>query len=145
MIGLRAIVGALITAAALAPLSCGNAEERAVRDAFRDLRAAHLSGDAAAVCDLLSHAARRELGEMGHGEPSDCALDLHRNLALGSLSARDRARPRIRSVTIEGDAAMIVAILGGTTPVVVHFLKQDGEWRLAQLFGQSAPPPPDLR
>lgn len=136
---------AVLTALAVAATACGADHERGIRSAFSELRQAYAKGDPAAVCTLLSSAAQREVGELGHGEATACPRDLRRNTAIGDLSRRDRAAPAIREIEVDGDEATVVAVLGGTTPGVVHFVREDGEWKLAQLFGTTAPPPEDLQ
>jgi hypothetical protein len=143
----RALVGGLIAAAIglLPAAGCGDDESDAVRAAFRELRRAFLTEDYGGVCARMSRAARREVGALGHELPSTCPQDMRGKMSAAILSPRDRADPKIESVEVDGDRATVLAMLGGTTPGVVRFVKHDGAWKLAQLFGTTAPPPPDIR
>jgi hypothetical protein len=142
----RAALGGLVVTllTIAAGIGCGG-EEQAIRDAFSELRRAYLTEDYRAACAGMTAAARREVGELGHEKPTVCPRDLAQNMSAAILSPRDRVEPEIERVDVTGDEATVTARLGGTTTGVVHFAKEDGEWKLAQLFGTTAPPPPDLQ
>jgi hypothetical protein len=122
-----------------------NEDERDIRTVFSDIRRAYLTENYHRVCSNLTTMARREVGELGHLAASGCAADMERNMSATILSPRDRVEPEIREIDVDGARATVLAVLAGTTFGTVHFLKQDGEWKLDQLWGTTAPPPPDLR
>jgi hypothetical protein len=140
------IVGLAITITAAPGMACGHrGADEAVRSAFAELRTAYLTQNYRALCKLMSPTAKREVGELGHEQPTNCPDDVARNLSAAVLAPRDRVTPRIESVEVHGDRATIVARLGGTTPGYVYFSRRGGQWMLRQLFGTSAPPPKVLQ
>jgi hypothetical protein len=141
---LVALAGCAVISA-LAGSGCGSGDAEEVKQAFRDLRRAYLVEDYRAACALMAPAARREVGEIGHEQRTRCPHDLAQNMSAAVLSPRDRVDPPIREIAVDGDRAHVVALLGGTTPGVVHFVKDGERWKLARLFGVTAPPPRDLR
>lgn len=137
---------AAVAAVAVVASACGGGDdEHEVRAAFGDLRTAYLEEDYGAVCARLSAQAKREVGRLGHLEPTSCPRDVAQNMSAAILSARDRAVPEIEAVAVDGDSATVDAVLGGGTPGSVRFVKEGGRWKLGQLFGTTAPPPPELR
>lgn len=141
----RASVVAAVAIAAVAATGCGDDGEADVRAAFDQLRQAWIGEDYGAVCTLLSAAARREVGALGHGETRGCRADVAEGMPAKFLSRRDRVWPPIETIDVDGDRATARALLGGTTPGDVRFVREGGEWKLAQLFGTTAPPPRDMR
>lgn len=65
-------------------------------------------------------------------------------LSAAVLSRRDRLAPIIVYVDVDGDRAIALATLGGSTPAELRFAKQDGQWKLDRVFGATAGPAPDL-
>lgn len=131
---------------ALGVSGCGDGEsEREIRDVVSALHAAYLAEDYERVCDHLSASARLELGSIGHSKPTTCPADMRGRMSAAILSPRDMIEAPIREIDIDDDEASVSAMLGGTTPGVLRFVHEDGEWKLAKLFSVSAPPPPDMR
>jgi hypothetical protein len=144
---------AIAATGALCGTGCGGgSDEEDVKASFDALRRAYLAQDYRGICRGLSVDAQLELGELGHsrprvdskGRPTQCPQDVATNMSAAILSPRDRVDPAIRDVDVNGEHATVVAVLGGTTPGVVRFVKEGGEWKLRQVYGSSAPPPPDL-
>jgi hypothetical protein len=144
-VGARILLLPLACAAALAGASGCADDEGAIRDRFTELRRAYLVEDYRAVCRQMTADARREVGELGHQNRTTCPQDMAQNMSAAIVSPRDRTEPEIEAVEVDGDRAKVLAQLGGTTPGTVYFAKEDGEWKLDQLFGTTARPPADLR
>lgn len=145
---MRPRAGSLLAAAGVAlafGAGCGGDDGQGVRDAFGELRRAYLAQDYRALCASLSRAAKREIGELGHQQPTGCRRDVARNLSAAIVSPRDRPDPTIETISIDGDQATVTATLGGDSPGHVEFVREDGAWKLAQLFATTAPPLRDLR
>jgi hypothetical protein len=142
---IAAIGLAMLAACAPASIGCGEGDERDIEEAFGELRRAYLTEDYPGICARMSTAVQREIGQLGHDEPTTCVRDMAQNMSAAVLSPRDRVDPKIEEIEVDGDRATVLATLGGTTPGNVHFVKQDGDWKLDQLFGTTAPPAPDLR
>jgi hypothetical protein len=130
--------------ALLGGAGCGG-DEREIRAVLGDIRLAYLTEQYRRVCSLMTPAARREVGELGHLQPSGCAQDVSRNMSAAVLSPRDRAAPEIHEIAVDGVRATVTAVLGGTTLGTIRLAKHDGVWKLDQLWATTAQPPVDLR
>jgi hypothetical protein len=129
----------------LAMGACGAEHDQGIEAALNDLRRGYLTEDYRRVCNRLSAGAQREVGEIGHETPSTCPQDVENNVSAAIVSPRDRVDPEIQDITMDGDRAIVTAILGGTTPSKVYLIKRHGKWQLERLFGTSGPPAHDLR
>jgi len=136
---------ALGIAAILAGTGCGDGEQDAVRTAIGEIRRAYLSEQYSRVCSRMTVAAQREVGQLGHATPSNCPADIAKQMSAAILAPRDRIDPEIREIDVDGDKATVTAIAGGNAPSTFYLRKQDGAWKLNQLWGTTAPPPPDLQ
>lgn len=149
-----AVAAAVIAAAAVALASCGQTEEGRVVAVVEQLQEDFATGDFAAVCEAVTVRTARQIGAFGHGgEATICTRDVlawmeSDDLVAGSGGdAMKRARkPEVVDVTVgaDGDSATVVLTFGGD-PFEVPMVRVDGEWRLDDFLGASAPPPRALR
>jgi hypothetical protein len=139
----RALLGCTIATMALT--ACGSSDADKIETAMGDLRTAYLAEDYQAVCDLLTPTARRDLGKLGHGEPTRCPRDMAEKMSATILSRRDRIDPKIVTIEVAGETATVMTKLGSHTPTRVRFAKHRGDWKLNRLYDTSAPAPPDFK
>lgn len=138
------------TVAALAgALACGDvdeAEREQVRRAFTALAERLAARDVAGACRHITVAAGRQLTLVGHGDPTTCEADLRSYLASvdGAASMSVGVDPRVASVEIRGDEALVTARFDGGSESVYPYVREDGRWRLDSMFGVTAPPPSGL-
>jgi hypothetical protein len=98
------------------------------------LRSAYLRQDYLAACNHLTKGAQREIGLIGHGEPSVCDQDMKRHMSSTVLSKADLVTPRLEGLRFNGDRATGRASIGDEEPIEVRFARDEGTWKLATLF-----------
>jgi hypothetical protein len=142
----RNLIGTIGLAACIACVGgCGsNGDERAIRATVVSLRQAYLTEDYRSVCAHMSAHARYLVGTFFHQFPTKCRRDLAESMSAAVLSVRDRAAPEIRDIAVDGTDADVLILLGNTTPITLRFVKDNGTWKLNQVFGTTAPPAPDF-
>ena len=87
--------------------------------------------------EALTDAAIGHLGSLGHGASRGCVRDLAAFSKAVDYSGggREATRPRVRSVSVDGDRAMAtVAVVDGPSGEV-PLAKEDGEWKVDALYG----------
>lgn len=144
-----AAVAAVAQIAILALTGCG--DDRAdVEATLRALQRDVSSQDLVAVCAAMAERSRRQLATVGHDpRGSGCEHDLGAMLGgiepaiLANGGVRAMAKPRVVAVDVAGDRAT-ARMASDSGPMEVALVKEDGEWKLDNFFGTSAPPPRDL-
>ncbi len=108
--------------------SGGSSDEQAVRDATERYIEAFTDGDAKAVCDMLTPAARKQVtdafAELGGG---DCHEVME--TAFGFLEDKDREElkaTKVESVKVTGDTATVTVT--GSDEAPSGLTKVDGRW-----------------
>lgn len=111
--------------------------------------------DVEAVCAALGPKPRYQLGTIGHDrKPTTCERDLRDYVAGMEKAAllanrpmpnlRRTPRPRVARVEVDGDRAVAVTRLTGDR-LDIPFVKDDGDWKLGDLFVVTGPVRRDLR
>jgi len=97
---------------------------------------AFTNGDLDAVCARLSVAAKNEVGEIAHGQPTACARDLRRfRRMIAKGSGWDSAgSPQPEGVTVHAGGATVLAELRDRS-VDLPFVEEGGRWKLESFMG----------
>lgn len=129
--GVRALSAGVACLAVVLAVGCGddsssqggadqNAEAKAIIELGRQLDAAYQQGDAAAACELVSPASRKdEIGGM-----KACVKQVNNVINQGT----NRPETDFNEITVDGDSASAVmkSKQGGETKY--KFVKVDGKW-----------------
>ena len=105
---------------------------------MRNWTAALSEGDGSAACDLMTAAARVELGRFAETfaqttPAADCATNVARfQKKLSPQVQRQTLDADVDSVRIDGAVAVVRMANGG--PTQLRLRKEDGEWRVDQAF-----------
>jgi hypothetical protein len=150
--GLRIRVSALVVSATLvgAGGGCGDGEQsgdagKQVRAAYAQLQSRFDARDARGVCARITEAAKVQIGSFGHAQPTTCVSDVRQLFKwIKPGRAESTTAPRLVKVTVKDEKATATARLTSDADGRIPFVKEDGEWKLDNFFGITAPPPPDM-
>lgn len=140
----------VLSAVVAAATGCGGGEgngdaDEQVRTVYAQLQSRFEARDSDGVCARISKAAKEQIGSFGHAQPTTCVRDVRQLFKWIKLERPGgEAAPRLVDVAVEGDEAMATARLTPGADGRVPFVKEDGEWKLDNFFGITAPPPPDM-
>jgi hypothetical protein len=122
-----------------------NDDEQSVRQAYTRLQASFEARDANGVCARISKGAKKQVGSLGHAQPTTCSKDVRQLFKWITADKAKRAtRPKAMSVALDGEQAIVTAGLGEGARGRVRFVEEDGEWKLDSFFSITGPPPPDM-
>lgn len=147
--------GTLLLTLGLAPGCGGDDDENRIRATIDRLQDDFAAERVAAVCDALGERPKAQIGSIGHSrQPTTCERDLRGffgNLDYRSFSKgepvpdlRRNPKPEVVDVEISGDSATAHLSLQGK-PLDAPFVKEGGEWKLADFWIVTGPVRRDLR
>lgn len=124
----------------------GNSDARKdVRAVYGQLQSRFEARDSQGVCARISKAAKRQVGSLGHAQPTTCARDVRQLFKWIKRDEASAGTPRkLVRIAVDGDEASGMAQVTATAQGRIVFVKEDGEWKLDNFFGITAPPPPDM-
>jgi hypothetical protein len=135
------LVGLALTLASLT--SCGDdtADREEIGRTFVALKEGFRARDERLVCRHLTTAAGRQVKLFRHREPTTCERDVAQFLTTlnGPAAMRLDVDPRVESIEVKGERAVVVARFGPQSTSAYAFAREDGSWRLDSLFGITAP------
>jgi hypothetical protein len=159
--GLAAMATAMVAAGVLALVAgaCGGGSERTdaeqIDEAMATLQEDLADGNVEGVCAALGPKPRYQLGTIGHDRrPTTCERDLRDYVAgieqAALISQRPVPRlgagphPAVVRVEVSGNRATAVTTLEGDR-LDIPFVREDGAWKLGDLFVVTGPVRRDLR
>jgi hypothetical protein len=147
----RVALAVLMATVAIMASSCGDdgdtaEDRREIRAAFAGLNKRVAERDLVGICRSMARSAQRQVGSIGHGEPSTCENDVRKFLKSIEDDPRSRPiRPRIARMSIDGDRATVIADYEpGDDAGAFRFEREDGRWKLGLVFSTTATAPYDL-
>jgi hypothetical protein len=110
-----------------------------VTDAVNELQEAFLASDEKRVCARMTAAARNQMGQIGHEDPTRCPRDLHRVLGMIEKGGgwRHKGQPRVADVETHKDQGVATITRDDGWRAGLPFSKRSGAWKLDGFFGVS--------
>jgi hypothetical protein len=150
------ITGVAFALIVIAGTSCGDSEteQDRIRAAIERVQGDMAAGRVKAVCSAMTTRPQRQIGSVGHGrKPTTCERDLRElvqstDTYLGSptVGLRRARKPNVLAVDIQpGGRKASATVTLGVDRFDIALAKEDGDWKLDDFFGASAPAPQELR
>lgn len=103
--------------------------EREIRALYAELADAFYGNDPEGLCSLLTKSAQQQLGALSE-PPTTCVNRAREIIEQNQKGSPGGGRPRIVSLTVNGDRARALAKAPRTLRYPVPFVKVDGTWKV---------------